>query len=271
MIALAKQAQQWEQELKDLTAEQVAERFQEMAQQSRAAEPKLQTSQDIFEKAKAAVAKEQEQFDSLTDPLLRLAKQEFVAEKSKITKKLYGFAELELPAELKEQADDTASPSDVQSGGVSTQATEQYQNLLATRSRILEEQDKQKEVLKEKLTTFDQRVQAYLKLLNEADQRLQQQYANAVELKKRIGRQQLQGEAIPDGITEALNRERIEQIEGQIADLASEHVDVEQEIEDLSQADENFEKLHTAFTDTLTAVGKRVDLLKDEDALKREY
>ncbi len=229
------------------------------------------TVHEAYEQAQIKAHEEREKFDSLTDPLLRLAKQEFVAEKSNITRKLYGFAELDLPAELKEEATDAAPSVTVQEGGASTRETEQYQNLLSTRSRILEEREKQQEELNGATIAFDQSIQAYIEALNATDQRLQQQYANALELKKRIGRQQLQGDAIPDGITEALNRDRIEQLEADIADLASEHVNLKQQIDVLSQPDDNLQKLQASLEETLSAVGKRLDLLKDEEVLQRDY
>ncbi len=143
--------------------------------------------------------------------------------------------------------------------------------MLSTRSRILEEREQQREELRGALTAFKQSIAAYSDILSQADQLAQQQYANAVELKKRIGRQQLQGDAIPDGITEALNRDRIDQLEADIATTASQHADVDQQIEMLSEPNENAEKLRTSLDETLVAVGKRLDLLKDEEVLKEKY
>ncbi len=271
LIALAEQARKWEQELKDLTAEQVATRFQEIAQQRQTAEQTLQQAREAFDQAQAKAYEEREKFDSLTDPFLRLARQESEAEKSNIIKKLYGFAELDLPAELKDEAADSASELTEQDGGASTQETEQYQNLLSTHSRILEERDQQRDELKAALSALNQNIEAYMNALHEADQLAQHQYANAVELKKRIGRQQLQGDAIPDGITEALNREPIDRLEADIAAAASQRADVEQQIATLSEPNENFEKLRTLFDETLTAVGTRLDRLKDEEVLQGQY
>ncbi len=87
IIALAEKARKWEQALKDLTAEQVAARFQETAQQSQTAEQSLKQAREAFDETKAKADEEREKFDSLTDPLLRLAKQESVLEKSNIIKK----------------------------------------------------------------------------------------------------------------------------------------------------------------------------------------
>ncbi len=271
VIALAEQARKWEQELKDLTPEQVATRFQETAQQILTAELTLKEAREAFDKAQKQAVEEREKFDSLTDPLLRSALQESVAEKSDIIKKLYGFAELDLPTELKDEEVETASQAAEPDGGVSIQETEQYQNLLSTHSRILEEREKQRGALKDALISLNQQVEAYRKALHEADQLAQQQYANAVELKKRIGRQQLQGDAIPDDISEALNRDRIDQFEADLAASASQHADVEQQIEMLSKPDENTQKLRAALDETLTAVGKRLDLLKDEELLQQKY
>ncbi len=271
IIALAEQARKWEQELKDLTAEQVATRFKEAVQQGLAAEQTLNTARGAYEHAQAKATEEREKFDSLTDPLLRLAQQEFVTEKSNITRKLYGYAGLELPSELKDQTDEATPSSVVQDGGASTQETEQYQNLLSTHSRILQEREKQRDNLKGATAAFDRQIQAYIKALNETNQHVQQQYANAVELKKRIGRQQLQGNAIPDGITEALNRARVDKLEADIAALASQHVNVKQKIDALSEPDKHLQKLRLSLDETITAVGKRLDLLKDLEVLQRDY
>lgn len=251
LIALAEQARKWEQELKDLTAEQVASRFEQTRQQIATAAETLNTTRSAFEEAEEQANESREKFDSLTDPLLRLAHQESVAEKATITKTLYTFADLDLPTELKEQAAETTTQLSEQDGGASSQETEQYQNLLSTRRRILEEREQQRGELKTTLGAFNQAIEADHAALHEADQLAQQQYANAVELKKRIGRRQLQGDAIPDGITEALKRDRIEQLEADIAAIANEQDGVGQQLDVLSEPDEDSQKLQTSLDATL--------------------
>lgn len=254
-------------ELKDLAAQQVVERFQETSQRLRANAQTMEDAREAFKSAKAQTEEEQLKFESLTDPLLRSVQHEATAEELNIIKKLYAFAELELPAELK-----AAEPTQDTDNDVEGEAddTEHYQNLLATRVRIIEEREAQQNNLKTALSDYKLKIEVYEEALAEADTLLQQQYANSVELKKRIGRGQLPDEAIPDGVTKALNPKRIETLEADLADLIHQAAGVQQQIDNLAQPGENLKQIRASLEETISSVGKRLDVVHDLEKLQHD-
>lgn len=263
----AEKAREWAVQLKDLTAEQVVARFQETAEGHSANQQNLIEARKTFVGAKEVVEEEQLHFDSLTDPLLRSAQLDAAPERTSIIKKLYTFAELEAPADLAATEAEATSGDDAQAGPTSV---EQYQNLLATRERIIEERDEQKGKLKAALQDFKAKIEAYEKLLSDSDILLQQQYINAIELKKRIGRGQLSSDEIPAGITDALDAEHIEEVEAEMADLLHQAAEMQQQIDLLDQPSENLEKIRTSLQETIATVGKRLDVTRDLEKLQAD-
>ncbi len=262
----AEEARRWAAELKDLTAEQVVERFKATTQELSANAETAQNARKVFDEAKKHTEEEQIKFESLTDPLLRSAQQEAAAEEHTIIKKLYALAEIEPPAELK-----TAEPTEVVAHSAEGQPdnTAQYQNLLATRERIIQEREEQQGNLKEALNEYKLKIEEYEKHLSEEDGLLQQQYRNAIELKKRIGLGQLADDAIPEGITDALNSKRIESLEKDMAALLHDADAVQQQADNLDGPDENLEEIRTSLETTITAVGKRLDMASDLEKLQK--
>lgn len=263
----AEKARRWASELKNLTAEQVVERFQETAQRLSANDQALQDKRKAFESAKEQADEEHLHYESLTDPLLRSAQREAATEEHHIIKKLYAFAEIEPPAELKAAELTEVAKQDVEG---EPDDSEQYQNLLATRERIIQERETQQTKLKGALGDFKHKIEDYEKLLSESDILLQQHYANAIELKKRIGRGRLTEEAIPEGITAALDVKRIETLEANMADLIHQAAEVQQRIDSLSQPGENLKQIRTALEETIGSVGKRLDVARDLEKLQQD-
>jgi small-conductance mechanosensitive channel len=263
----AKKARRWETEVKDLTAQQVVERFQETAQRLSANRQTVQNVLRTFKSAKDKAEKEHLHFESLTDPLLRSAQHEATPEKQNIIRKLYAFSELELPADLKaaESIEVTDNADKVQPA-----ETEKYQNLLTNRVRIIEAREEQRNRLKAALNDFKSQIEAYKNVLGETDSLLKQQYFNAFELKKRIGRGQLADDGIPDGITASLNQKRLKETESDLAELIQESAEVQQQIDHLDQPRENLDKIRTSLEETITSVGKRLDVTRELEKLQAD-
>ncbi len=143
--------------------------------------------------------------------------------------------------------------------------------MLSTRTHVLEGQAERRSHLKVAVISLKLQIEAYHEALLEADTLAHQQYANAVELKTRIGRRQLQDEEIPEGITEALNRDRITQLEADTAALRNDEAHIQQQFASLFEPNETARQIRVSLSETIRSVGKRLDILKDLEKLRREF
>jgi MscS family membrane protein len=294
------EAQEWESSIKDLTAEQILQNFQQGSEKLEKSQIDLQKSREEFEKANAEVEAARMKLDSLKDPLLRLAQNESIDEKTNILRKLYEFAGLELPKEKSEPNGEQAKnvTADADAGTPETEkpaeetkedqeqaektkeekkaekkeasATETYENRLSTRVRIIEEHQKYRGELVNVLNLVNQKIEELLNILTETKKLALQHHANAVELKKRLGRGQLNGSEIPDGITEALKPELITQLETEAANTMNYQIYVRQEAENLSKGDETLKEALTLLTETQGMIGKRLDAIHELNKLEQE-
>ena len=142
-----------------------------------------------------------------------------------------------------------------------------YQHLLANRISVTEEQQKTRAALLQALQALDEQLKTAVTAVTDTSKAAYQHQANAVELKKRLGRRQLNDAAAPEGITEALKREAITQLEDEAKALLVEETAVQAQIERLKQPDEQKQQLKKLFADTVAAVGKRLDRLADYQKL----
>ncbi len=266
---VARQAQQWNAELKDLTAKQIVQRFEDNSKKIDANQVKLNKAKEAFQKGQQAADEAREKFDSLKDPLLLSAKEESQKEQKNITQKLYELAGLELPAEKKEKVEDNLVTSPSSESETADLEKKQYQNLMATRIRIVTEREKSRTELINALEAVGYQLDEYATVLNEANKLALQRHANAVELKKRLGRRQLEAHEVPYGVTDGLKRDRITELEAEIAMIANQLVQTPQQIKSLSAVDESAREIQTLSTQTLDLVGKRLDILQDLKKLEQ--
>jgi len=266
--ASAQQAQKWASGLKDLTAMEIVEDFQESKEALKKHELALQKTLEELKQERETVKEARQRFESLKDPLLRLAQQESLEKKQDILKTLYTFAGLELPAQLRPATDAKAASSKTKGAmkgsrkDASPFEIEDYQNLLSSRSRVMEGQKKHRLEIADALKALDARLSRRAALLTETSKSAQQQYANAAEMKKRLGRGQIKAADLPDGITHALKRELISKIEMELSELQNEQIRIRQEMESLVQRDESLHEMQSMFAHALSLVGKRHDLLQ---------
>ena len=265
------QARRWALELTELTGQEVARRFQETAKQLTTHTDALQHVTDALRSTQAEAEEAKLHFDSLTDSLLRGAQQEVALEKLNIIGTLYTFAGLELPTHLKMDGSQEAAAVASQSGDPTVHTIADYQNLLVTRERIIEEREKQRINLKAALITLNAKIEAYTEALGTTYILMQKQYVNAVELKKRMGSRELEHDEIPDGITEALSQERTHQLEVHMADLRNQKAHREQEIEALVQPTATLARLQESLHDIISSVGQRLDVMHDLEKWQRDF
>ncbi len=266
----AQEAQQWSAKLKDLTAQQLVQRFEENAEQLQNNEANLQKVKELYHNSKATADETRTKFESLKDPLLSSAQEESAVEKNNMFKRLYELAELELPAEKKTTLEAPAAESVPPTSTEADIEKQEYLNLMNTRIQIDEEREKFRKELLEALNTLQTNQKAYVESLNEASRLALQRYANSVELKKRLGRQELKSYEVPYGITEGLKRDRIVELEAEIAALAQQQVQLSAQIKNYSEVDESMQEIQAWFGEIIGLVGKRLDILTDVKKLEQE-
>ncbi|NKB77495.1 MAG: hypothetical protein GKR96_10755 [Gammaproteobacteria bacterium] len=183
---------------------------------------------------------------------------------------MYSFTELELPT----QADDGVAAQDVKSTIANvenaTKDTARYQTLLTTRSQVIETKSEKRAELVADLDELKSRIEIYAKTISESRFLSQKQYANAIELKTRIGRRQLEEEDIPFGITEALNQGNIQELEAELSDLSHQIDILNRQRSLLSAPHETTLNIRTLMDANIGTMGKRLDVIKDLSKLQSE-
>ncbi|MCP4110581.1 MAG: mechanosensitive ion channel [Desulfobacteraceae bacterium] len=288
---IVREALKWEETIKDLPAQELTEKFRESRKKFQNITTALKEQHKTYEKALANINETTQKMESLRDPLLRSAQDENLEEKGNILRSLYKFAKLELPDKKKQTApgapgsadkppaEDAVKKTDEKSldketdkpAEESEESTEKYQNLLSTRVRIIGEQNEHRDELVNALNVMDQELEKYVAALTEARKTALQHNANALEIKKRLGKGELDGSEIPDGITEALKRGPITKLETRLSEFLNYHTLVRQQITSLGRKDETLKKIRTLLTDIQDLTGNRLDFHGDLYKLEQGF
>src|SRR5262249_40795356 len=95
--------------------------------------------------------------------------------------------------------------------------------------------------------------------------------AAATDLKKRVGKGELAGDKVPDGVTDALRLEHRAKLDADAAGVLTVLTQVEQDREKLRRPDPDADAVQGITRDLLVQVGRRLDLLADLKKLTAEY
>lgn len=278
-------ALKWEEQLRKMTASQVAQTFASIKQDLAAKGKKLQSDQAEYKKIAAQVAEVRAKLDGLKDPFLRQAEEQGQAERLKIAGELRKVAGLDraaqqapgaLPSEPKNAASDKTAESKKKPEAdkrteleKATDVLAGFQQLLAARVRVLEEREEKTKELLAALDDLEKKAGGYGGSLTEARRLALELTAAATDLKKRVGKGEMSGDKIPDGVTDALHLDRRAQLDADAAGVLTTLTQVSQEREKLRRPDADALKAVTK--DLLTLVGRRLDLLADLKNLRAEY
>jgi hypothetical protein len=301
------ETQKWEEQLKQLDAKEVAQGFQEITEKLTAHQQTLKEKQADFEQAQTAVNEAKQKLDTLKDPLLREIVQVAQGEQPAMVKKLYQFAGLTKPDKQEEIVTTNSSSTNVKStptentittnvGKTATSESvksvestaenksaegnpqaelevtiEQYQNQLAGYLDTHEKRSKQRAILLEALQTFAEKIQAYQEILDATYALAQQHHASAIELKKRVGRAELEGVDIPTGINAALQSDKIEALEAKREILFQQQSEVKQDIKRFTPQEETVKTQQETITEIHTLTGKRLDSLRQAQKLAENF
>jgi small-conductance mechanosensitive channel len=280
-------ALKWEEQLKGMTAAQVAETFARIKQDLAARGEGLLSAQAAYKAAAAGVTEVRGKLDGLKDPFLRQAEEQGQAERLRITGELRKEAGLDRatpdapgapPSEPKKPAADKPAESakkpeadrrtDLEKA---TDVLAGFQQLLAARVRVLDEREEKARNLLDALNDLEKKAKDYGAALAEARRLVLELTAAATDLKKRVGKGELAGDKIPDGVTDALRVEHSAQLDADAAGVLTALAQVEQEREKLCRPDPDADAVKGVTKDLLALAGRRLDLLADLKKLTAEY
>ncbi len=259
---LAKQARQWDSELKQLEPSNLIKRFKDNADAIKQNSAKLEKSEKSYQQLQSDTQKAGKQLQTVKDPLLRSIQQESSVEYKAILEKLFEGTDLKQPENLQPA---TAHRTDEKSLSIEeiTIDNRQYQKIISTQIRNIEELQKYRLELLETMKELEKKTSHLAKGSQQAGKLSLQHYAIAIELKKRLGQQQLQSDEIPDGITDALQKERISKFENKSIKLSNEQNSLGQQIIILSQPVKTLPEQKQILGNILEAIGKRLDIQQD--------
>ena len=275
-------ALQWDGELKGMTGPQVVEAFKHIRKTLADRRGQLQEQADGFAKAAAAVAEAQARLDGLKDPFLRAAEEQGQADRQRLIGELRKEAGLERsangaapappPGEPKKAEPDKKAPPDTRSELEKVaDHLRAFQETLSGRVRIVDEREAKTKELLALLDAFEKKAVAYSKALADARLLALRQNAAAVDLKKRVGRGDLPGDAIPTGVTDALSLGLRAELDASATAVLNALNQLQEDRDKLRRPDPDGEALTAATKDLLTAVGRRLDLLADLKRLAADY
>src|SRR5262249_15531100 len=94
-----------------------------------------------------------------------------------------------------------------------------FQQRIGSRDRVVEEREQLTKELRTALAELQQQIERYAKALNLARHLARQGYATAVNLKKRVGREELAGKDLPAGINAALQPALLKRLDDDSTEL----------------------------------------------------
>jgi small-conductance mechanosensitive channel len=278
-------ALKWEGRLKGMSSARVIKLFTTLRKQLRDRLGKLQAEADRYKRAVAAAAEAKARLDGLKDPFLRAAEEQGQSEKQNLMAELRKEAGLErasrparngsqTPPEgnrKKTNPDKKTKPDTRPELEHVADSLLTFQQHLAGRVRVREERVVKKKDLLAAQGTLKKRATAYAKTLVAARLLALELNAAAVDLKKRLGKGDLSGDNIPEGITDALRLETRTKLDASATSVLNGLQQLQQDQAQLLRPDPDEEALTAASKELLTLVGRRLDLLADLRRLAADY
>ncbi len=281
-------ALRFEEQLGKMDAAGVLDQFQQLRKTLTEKAAALEGEEVEYKKALAAVTEARAKLDSLKDPLLRAAEERGQSEKQRLLAELRKEAGLdrvatgmpmmppvaepkksdEKKAEEKEKKPEPPPPPPLEQQTTSLSA---FQQQLAARARVLDERAVKTAALLAALDDLATKATNYARNVNQTRQAALQLNGAAVEIKKRVGRGELDGSKVPNGTTEALvteSRKKLDEAATAVVNVASQ---TQQERDALKKPDPQAEALKALTKELLSFSGQRLDLLGDLKKLAADY
>jgi small-conductance mechanosensitive channel len=281
---------QYEDQLGKMAAGQVVEEFNGLRKDVAAKAATLKSEEDEFKRAVAATAEARAALDALKDPLLRAAEEQGQAERQRLLAELREEAGLDRTAPEAQPATPPADPRKPDEKEKKPDGKEKqpepptlaplervyaqlamFQQQLAARARVLDEREEKARGLLAALDVLDKRAEAHSKSLADARLAALRLNAAAVDIKKRVGRTELEAAKIPEGVTESLALEGRKKLDADSAALLDALSQARQERDALRKPDPQADALKAMTKELIALVGQRIDLLDDLKKLAADY
>jgi small-conductance mechanosensitive channel len=283
---------QFEDEVGKLSTAQVVDKFNKLRQELTAKTAALKTGEDEFKRTTAAVVEARARFEALKDPLLRAAEEQGQAERQRIVAELRKEGGLDpaapaapsMPAaepkkldEKEKKAEEKEKPKEQKPEPPPTPLDRVFgqltgfQQQLAARVRVLDEREEKAKALLTALDELDAKATAYSKTLSDTRLTALRLNAAAVDIKKRVGRGELEPAKIPEGVTESLAVEGRKKLDADSAAVLNALSQTRLARDALRKPDPEADALKALSKELLAVVGQRIDLLNDLKKLAADY
>ncbi len=302
-------ALQWESQVKAIPTTQAVGEFTSTAQQLQAKLNALKPEEDAFEAALATMAEGKKKLAAINDLFLRLAEQQGAAERQRTLDDLRKEAGLEHAAGRRASSRPwrprrprrprrlwrpAPRPGDVPAGvkaadekkvdpeagharprftgiEVATQSLQEFQQLVAGRVRVLDEQDARQRDLLANLNDLEQKTNSYVRTLTKARQLATREHLTAIDLKLRVGRGDLAADAIPDGVTASLGSDLLTHLDASAASVLNAQGKIRHDRDAMARPNPAGDASKALSREVLSLVGRRLDLLADLKRLSEDY
>lgn len=272
-------ALRFEEQLGKISAAQAIEEFNKLHNGLANKATVLTADEKQYKDAAAATAEARLKFEVLKDPLLRAAEELGQTEKQKIRAELRKEAGLDRAVQIapvnpliegkkpdekkpdeKEKKTEVVLPSPLER--VTAQLAS-FQQQLAARDRVLDEREQKAKALLLALDELERTASTYSKTLADARLAALQLNAAAGEIKRRVGRNELEAAKIPLGVTDSLRMEGRKKLDSDFAAVLNSLSQTKLELATLRKTDPEATALKAMAKELLGVVGQRIDLLGD--------
>lgn len=276
--------------LSKMSGRDAVDSFVRSAAELKDALTRLEPEKLAYGKARAAVTELQTKRDALKDPFVREAEELVRPQRQKVLAELRKEAGLngtdgkpppqplvatltppkkeEMPKAADTPGPAVVPPSRIEKALLQLRAVQQR---LGSQDRVVEEREQSKKELLAALTELQKQIETYGKALNLARQLARQGHATAVNLKKRVGREELAGKDLPAGITEALQPALLKRLDDDSAEWLGTRGRTAFQITALNQVDKPLVEADGLRKEILELVGQRIDLLTELQKLEANF
>ncbi len=211
----------------DLKAEELIEKLNSASQSLAKAQKNLSEMRKQVEETATKVAGAEFKLHSNKGPLFATTQQEMMPLLGEIRARYYDLAGIKLPEGQKESvAGNAAAPlrilqkwgdePDQPLGGLAAEM-QIYKDLLSSRIQFIKENRQQEQALLKVLQEEKGGLEGMIETLNNALLFARQTRVGAIEVRKRVGRRQIQPDQVPPHLDQLMDRTILERLQGELA------------------------------------------------------
>ncbi|KOR29564.1 hypothetical protein TI03_02010 [Achromatium sp. WMS1] len=219
---------------------------------------------------------------SIKGPLFGIAEQEQSDTLYEIRTRFYSIAGITLPEQtqitdvttqltdptlsLQKWVDNPQKPL----GGL-IEELQAYQRLLSSRIEFINENQQRKQALHAILTTERQHLAKMSEVLNETLTAARQTREGAIEIQKRLGRQNITPDQVPEDLEQWLSQNTLDTLQKELSTILQRKTWVEEQLTALNSEQFGKDTTTKQFNNLLGLVNSRLRILEDRSKLLNEY